>query len=57
MLDGSHYMFDIFFEAKVKHDVSFVKNSKSKSAKIKVFAFHMIFDTSSGSNKDVDTTT
>jgi len=46
----------IFFEPKIKHDVGFVKYCKSKTTKIKIFAFHVVLNPASSSYKNVNTT-
>jgi len=54
--DRVHNLFDVLLEAKVEHLISFVENSKLKARKVKVSAFHVIHDSATGSDEDVDTT-
>lgn len=56
-LDRVNDLFDIFFEAKVQHLICFVKHRHFEAGKVKVSSFHVIFDASSGSNKNIDSAT
>ena len=48
---------DVLFETELQHLVGLVKNNSLHLRKINVTAFDMVKNTTSGSNKNVDSTT
>jgi len=54
--DSSHDFLNVLFEAKIKHDVSFIEDCEFEIVKFEVSALHMVLNASCGSNEYVDTT-
>ena len=53
-LDSVHDFLDILFEAKVEHLICFVENSILKLSEVKVASLHMVHDSASCTNKNID---
>jgi len=54
LLDCSHNLFDVFFEAKVEHSISLVKNCVAQTRKVEVFPLHVVLHASSGTNENIN---
>lgn len=54
-LNRSHDLLDILFETKVQHDISFIEDGIFKLTEVKIFPIHMVLNTTSGANKNIDT--
>lgn len=55
--DRLHNVFNVFLEAEVEHDVGLVEYRKFEVAKIKVSALHMVLDSASRSDENINAAT
>jgi hypothetical protein len=55
-LDSVHDLLNVLFEAQVEHLISFVENSILKHSEVKVASLHMVHDSASCTDENIDST-